>query len=142
MYIFLYIAGNNQDVEMKYFIYFCLSIFFFMACGEKSQDVLGYWNMEFDGEENSYSIVLPDDSICTSELCFKIDTIYIEVKRDNQVVRKEFLAKYVLKENVILLTDRYGKTKECLFKIDDNTMEVREKSEPGKIFMRLRRTIK
>ncbi|WP_108821787.1 hypothetical protein [Dysgonomonas sp. Marseille-P4361] len=113
-----------------------------MACGEKSHDILGCWSMEFEGEPDSYSIVLADDSVCTSELCFKRDTIYMEVKTDSQVVKKEFLAKYILKENVILLTDRYGKTKECLFKIEGNMMIVREIFNPHEVIMRLRRVSK
>lgn len=127
---------------MKYLIYCCLSIFLFMACGEKSHDVLGSWNMEFEEEADPYSIILADDSVCTSELCFKRDTIYMEVKRDGQVVKKEFLAKYVLKENIILLTDRYGETKECLFKIEDNVMIVKENLHSEKVLIRLRRVPK
>lgn len=127
---------------MRYFIYCCLSVFLFMACGKRSHDVLGHWSMEFEGEPDSYSIVLADDSVCTSQLCFKRDTIYMEVKTDSQVVKTEFLAKYVLKEDIILLTDRYGKTKECLFNIEGNMMIIREMLNPHEVIMRLRRVSK
>lgn len=128
--------------KMKYLIFCCLSIFIFMACGGKTHDVIGYWSMEFEGEVDSYSIVLSDDTICSSELCFRRDTIYMEIKKDGRIVKNEFLAKYIVKEDEFILIDRYGVKKKFYFEIVSDVMIVRDKSEPDKILMRLRRVSK
>lgn len=125
---------------MRNLVFCCLSVFFFMACGEKAQDVMGYWDMELEGDAGvSYSVRLPDDTICTSGLWIKQDTIYMQVKNNGIVVKSEFIGKYKIRDNQFSLIDRYGKRKECEFTIDDDIMVIRDKDDPDKIIMRLRR---
>lgn len=111
-----------------------------MACGEERDSILGRWSMELEGgTEPVYSLLMPDDSICTSDLLFNCDTVYVQVKSDDRIIENEFIAKYTLNDNSIKLTNRYGKQKECIFSIEGNIMTVADKDEPNKIIMRLRR---
>lgn len=125
---------------MKKLVFCCLLVFILMACGEQRNNVLGRWSMEFEGgNEPAYSLLMPDDSICTSDLLFSSDTVYMQVKSDGRLVENEFVGKYTVKDNLLKLTNRYGKQKECTFSIEGNVMTVIDKDEPDKIIMRLRR---
>lgn len=125
---------------MKRLVFCCLLVFILMACGEERNNVLGRWSMEFEGEnEPAYSLLMPDDSICTSDLLFSSDTVYMQVKSDGKLVENEFVGKYTVKDNLLKLTNRYGKQKECAFSIEGNVMTVIDKDDPDKIIMRLRR---
>ncbi|MFV0420527.1 MAG: hypothetical protein ACK5KT_17610 [Dysgonomonas sp.] len=125
---------------MKKLVFCCLLVFILMACGEERNNVLGRWSMEFESEhEPAYSLLMPDDSICTSDLLFSGDTVYMQVKSDGRLVENEFVGKYTIKDNLLKLTNRYGKQKECIFFIEGNVMIVTDKDEPDKIIMRLRR---
>lgn len=125
---------------MRKLVFCCLSLFLLMACGGKTQDILGEWNMELvQGEHSSYSVVLADDTICTSELSFKKDTIYMQVKSDDKIVENVFVGKYIVDENILLITNNYGEQKKCEFEIKDDILIVKEQNAPDKIIMRLQR---
>jgi len=112
-----------------------------MACGEKHNSLMGRWNMEFDSPKgNVYSVLLDDDTLCTSELLFNRDTVYMQVKTDGVIVKNEFVGKYSIKDNYLKVTDRYGKQQECEFFIKENIMTVVDKDDPDKVIMRLRRS--
>lgn len=125
---------------MRKLVFSCLFVFVLMACGEERDRVLGRWSMEFEGDkEPVYSLLMPDDSICTSDLLFSGDTVYMQVKSDGKVVENEFVGKYVVKDDSLRLTNRYGELRECKFTIEGNVMTVVDKDDPHKIIMRLRR---
>lgn len=129
----------NQK-KMKKLIFCCLFVFILMACGEERGNILGRWSMELEGEnESAYSLLMPDDSICTSDILFNRDTVYMQVKSDGRIIENEFLAKYTITDNSLKLTNRYGEQKECVFSIDGDIMTVVDRDEPEKIIMRLRR---
>lgn len=111
-----------------------------MACGERTHEIIGDWNMEFVEKENStYHIVLPDDTICTTELSFQKDTVYMQVMSDGVVVEKVFVGKYKIDGSKMIVINSYGKQKDCEFEIQDNIMTVKERDNPDKIIMRLKR---
>lgn len=125
---------------MRKLIFCCLSLLLFMACGGRTHDITGEWNMEFvDNGISAYSVVLADDTVCVSALDFKKDTIYMQVKSDGKVVKSEFVGKYVIDDNRLVITNRYGEKKRCEFVIEKNIMIVREKDNPTEIIMRLQR---
>lgn len=126
---------------MKKIISCCLFVLVLMACGEKSNDVLGRWSMEFesDNDEPVYSLLIANDSICTSNLIFNRDTVYMQIKSDDRLVSNEFIGKYTIKEDSLRFTNRYGKLAECKFSIKDDLMTVVDKKDPNKIIMRLKR---
>lgn len=111
-----------------------------MACGEKRDNILGRWSMELEGEnESAYSLLMPDDSICTSDLLFNRDTVYVQIKSDGKIIENQFVAKYTISDNSLKLTNRYGKQKECIFSINGDIMTVVDRDKPDNIIMRLRK---
>lgn len=111
-----------------------------MACGGRTHDIIGEWNMEFvDKGITSYSITLADDTVCVSELNFKKDTIYMQVKSDGVIVKNEFVGKYEIDKNSLLLTDSYGQQKRYEFEVEDDIMTIRALNNPSEIVMRLQR---
>ncbi len=122
---------------MKKLVFCCLCIFALMACGERNA-VIGRWAMEIDGTDET-SIRLPDDTIVSPELRFEYDTVYMDVKSDNGLVRSECMGVYTVDGNEMKITDSYGKQRLCRFEIKDDVLIVVDKDDPQKIIMRLRR---
>lgn len=125
---------------MRKLIFCGLLLLLFMACGGRTHDIIGEWNMEFvDKGITSYSITLADDTVCVSELNFKKDTIYMQVKSDGVIVKNEFVGKYEIDKNSLLLTDSYGQQKRYEFEVEDDIMTIRALNNPSEIVMRLQR---
>lgn len=125
---------------MRKLVYCCLLLLLLMACGGKTQEVIGEWNMELvENGISSYSMVLADDTICVSELNFRKDTIYMHVKSDGVVVEEVFVGKYEVNGNRMTVINNYGEQKNCNFEIKDDIMIVREQDNPDNIIMRLKR---
>lgn len=122
---------------MKKLVFCCLCIFALMACGERNA-VIGRWAMEIDGTDET-SIRLPDDTIVSPELRFEYDTVYMDVKSDNGLVRSECMGVYTVDGNEMKITDSYGKQRLYRFEIKDDVLIVVDKDDPQKIIMRLRR---
>lgn len=134
---FIYCTRFIKISTMRKLVYCCLFVFILMACGERNA-IQGHWAMEFEGTGETF-VVMADDSICSSELQFGRDTIYMNVKSDGMVASREFIGKYKIENDLIKLTDRYGVQKDCIFAINEDVMTVFEKDRPDKAIMRLRR---
>lgn len=122
---------------MKKLIFCCLFVLVLMACTERNV-VTGRWAMEIAGT-NDTAFLLPNDTICSPELYFGNDTIYMEVKIDGQMVKRDFMGIYTIKQNEIKIVSRLGDERLCKYKIEDGTMIVWYVSDPDKIIMRLRK---
>ncbi|MBK5720553.1 hypothetical protein JGH11_06685 [Dysgonomonas sp. Marseille-P4677] len=122
---------------MKKLVFCCLCIFALMACGERNA-IIGRWAMEIEGTGET-SIRMPDDTIVSPELRFEYDTVYMDVKSDNGLVRSECMGIYTVTGNEMKITDSYGKQQICKYEIKDDILTVVDKDDPDKIIMRLRR---
>lgn len=122
---------------MKKLVFCCLLILLFMACGERNA-IAGRWAMEIEGTTENF-IKMPDDSIVSPELRFEYDTIYMDVRSDGTVVKSECLGIYSIEDDLIKVTDRYGKQLLCRFDVKDNVLTIVDREDPKKILMRLKR---
>jgi len=120
---------------MKKLIFCCFIVRALMACSERNA-IAGRWAMEIDGTHET-SFVLSDDSICSPELTIGNDTIYMEVKSDGQVVKREFIGVYSLKGDRLKVVNRKGEEQVCVYRIEDDKMILTTLAEPDKILMRL-----
>ncbi len=122
---------------MKKLIFCCLCIFILMACGERNA-IAGRWAMELD-DSGDTSFLIANDSICSPELRFERDTIYMDIKNDGKTSSSTFVGIYSIKDDQIKVVDQLGKERICKFRIEDSIMTVTDINEPDKIVMRLRR---
>ncbi|MDH6307721.1 putative lipoprotein NlpE involved in copper resistance [Dysgonomonas sp. PFB1-18] len=122
---------------MKKLIFCCLCIFILMACGERHA-IAGRWAMELD-DSGDTSFLIANDSICSPELRFERDTIYMDIKNDGKTSSSTFMGIYSIKDDQIRVVDQLGKERICRFRIEDSIMTVTDISQPDKIVMRLRR---
>jgi hypothetical protein len=122
---------------MRKLIFCCLCVFALVACGERNA-IMGRWAMEID-ETGETSFTLPDDTICSPELRFEYDTIYMDVRSDGEMVRSDFVGIYHNDGDQLKIVDRMGKEQQCKFVIKDDLMTVVDKDNPDKIIMQLRR---
>lgn len=122
---------------MKKLTFCCLCIFALMACGERNA-IIGSWSMEIE-DTGASSLRMPDDTIVSPQLRFEYDTVYMDVKSNNGLVRSECLGIYTVNGDEMKITDSYGKQQVCRFDIKDNVMIVVDRDDPTKIIMRLRR---
>lgn len=122
---------------MKKLIFCCLCIFILMACSERNT-IAGRWAMELD-DSGDTSFLIANDSICSPELRFERDTIYMDIKNDGKTSSSTFVGIYSIKDDQIKVVDQLGKERICKFRIEDSIMTVTDINEPDKIVMRLRR---
>jgi hypothetical protein len=108
-----------------------------MACGERNA-IAGRWAMELD-DSGDTSFLIANDSICSPELRFERDTIYMDIKNDGKTSSSTFVGIYSIKDDQIKVVDQLGKERICKFRIEDSIMTVTDINEPDKIVMRLRR---
>jgi len=122
---------------MKKLVFGCLLVLAMMACSEHST-VTGRWAMEIEGSGDT-AFLLPDDTICAPELRFGNDTVYMEVRVDGKIVKRDFVGIYSTKQNEIRVVGRLGEERLCKYIIKDGVMLVSFLTEPDKIVMRLRK---
>ncbi len=120
---------------MKKLIFCCLCVLALMACTEKNS-LSGRWAIEMEGS-NDTAFILPNDTICSPELRFEYDTVYMDIKVDGKTVKSDFIGQYTTEENKLKIVNRMGEERLCVYRIVNDTMEVSYLTEPDKIIMRL-----
>lgn len=122
---------------MRKIVFCCLFVLVMMACSERGT-IAGRWAMEMDGSCDT-AFLMPNDTICAPELRFGSDTVYMEVKIDGKVVKRDFVGVYYVNKDEMKIVDRMGEERLCKYIIQDNVMLVSYLSDPDKIIMRLRK---
>ncbi|MDR1883452.1 MAG: hypothetical protein LBR26_11830 [Prevotella sp.] len=122
---------------MKKLVFCCLCIFVLMACGERNA-IAGRWAMEIEGTNETF-IKMADDTIVSPELRFEYDTVYMDVRTGKDSVSSRCLGIYAIDGDRVRITDSYGKQQEYTFTLKDDILTVKDKDDPEKIIMRLRR---
>lgn len=122
---------------MKKLIFGCILVLAAMACTEHAT-ITGRWAMEIEGSGDT-AFLLPDDTICAPELRFGNDTVYMEVRVDGKIVKRDFIGIYSTNRDEIKVVGRLGEERLCKYTIEDGVMLVSYLTEPDKIIMRLRK---
>lgn len=106
-----------------------------MACSSRP-NISGRWAMEMDGNQDT-AIIMFGDTIVAPELRISSDSVYLEIRKNGIVDKKEFVGIYTINGNEITVTDRYGKQKVQKIVLKDDLLIVVDKDDPDKIIMRL-----
>lgn len=115
---------------------FCFSfLFVIMACSTRP-NISGRWAMEMDGNQDT-AIVMFGDTIVAPELRINNDSVYMEIRKNGIVDKKEFVGVYAIEGNEITITNRYGEKKIQKIILKDDILIITDKDDPNKIIMRL-----
>lgn len=122
---------------MKKLVFCFLLVLTTMACTEKF-NLEGRWAMDIEGTDKSF-IKLADDTIVSPELKFGRDTIYMDIRNNNHLVKSDCIGIYSLEGDKLEMTDNYGNKRVCKINYENDLLVIADYREPDKIIMRLRR---
>jgi hypothetical protein len=106
-----------------------------MACSS-GPDIAGRWAMEMDGNQDT-AIVMFGDTVVAPELRINNDSVYMEIRKNGIVDKKEFICSYVRVGSEIITTNRYGEKRIQKIVQKGDILIITEKDDPEKIVMRL-----
>ena len=122
---------------MKKLIFCFLIVLVAMACTEKF-NLEGRWAMDIEGSDDSF-IKLADDTIVSPELRFGRDTIYMDIRNNNHIVKSNCIGIYSIEGDKLEMTGSYGDKRICKINYEKDMLIITDYREPDKIIMRLRR---